>query len=66
MSMRGKMFEMFTEKELSTDMMHLITEPMKNFTDQQKEARASRIVTIANTCKTEQEIMQKLRGQNLV
>ena len=66
MSSLGEMFRMFTEKDLSTDMINMITDPMRNMVMEQKEERASQINIIANTCKTESELQQKLQEENLV
>jgi len=66
MPIRAKLFEMFTEMDLSTDTRHRITRPMKNMTVEQKRERVSRILNIRNTVKTEQELLQKLEEQSLL
>lgn len=66
MSSRGELFRMFVERDLSINMQIVMTAPMKNMTDEQKEERANQINIIINSCKTEKEMLRKMQEQNLV
>ncbi len=62
--MRTDLLRMTSEKDLSLNTRMAISKQMIGLTDEQKEIRASQMITIVNTSKTESEIlltMQELK-----
>lgn len=58
--MRMKLGNTMLDRGVSMNTQLQISRTFRNMTDEQKEERASQILTIVNSCKTESEMLTKL------
>ena len=62
---RGEMFGMFTQLHVPLDTSLKITELMRDMTDSEKDKRAEEVVNIAKSCKTHEELLEKLQEKGM-